>query len=260
MSQATTVVTFLTLTAIFCHVAYASDNNEKRWVTEATASVACFAAVAVSLLTTESSAIATFIHGAIACNVANLATWKLAGSNKRIYICSSQNPNCAFHLAEQQHLLVEDIPLRDVQFRHNDSMLCSWEAQDNREKDGRILLLKNHVSINSGETTPILTGVKRNTSHPRRHTRGRGAHTIAIITSPMSVHTLRIQKERINSPEGCIRKGERCETMKVRLPYLAAFGTIASLYKILVSFIEEETKKCECEARTADMSDGKKNP
>jgi hypothetical protein len=44
--------------------------------------------------------------------------------------------------------------------------------------------------------------------------------------------------------------------MWVRLPYLAAFGTIASLYKNCVSFIPEETKEGGY-GRACQMSDGK---
>ena len=69
-------------------------------------------------------------------------------------------------------------------------------------------------------------------------------HTIAIVTSPMSVHTLRIQKKKSLSSSNYTKikfeKVEDRETMEVLSPYLAAFGTIASLYPYLHQFRSKE--------------------
>jgi hypothetical protein len=60
-------------------------------------------------------------------------------------------------------------------------------------------------------------------------------HTIAVVTSPMSVHTLRIQKKKsFPHPriyEGCSSEDEEYVRTEVRSPYLASFWTVASLYR-----------------------------
>lgn len=72
----------------------------------------------------------------------------------------------------------------------------------------------------------------------------------------MSVHTLRVQEERITPPfledmEDVFER--RYETMWVRLPYLAAFGTIASLYNNCVSFHPRRNERRRVWARMPDV-------
>ena len=129
--------------------------------TKTTASIAGLSAIVVAaLLTTKSSTtgVASLVHGTITSNMTNLATYTSAPRpSGGKYICSNQNLRCAFHhLAEEHHHLVEGIPWRDGQFHHSGSMPCSWEVQDNLERDDQILLTKDHISKNSGENnTPL---------------------------------------------------------------------------------------------------------
>ena len=155
---------------------------------------------------------------------------------ERIYICSSRNRYCAFHLGEHCYLLVEDTPSRDVQSRRSDSMPCFWEVQDNLGKDDRLLLLKRNVSIKSGKNPrPPPHGVKAKKQNLIRVDTqgGRGAYDCNYNFTHVSSYTQNT-KERIRSPiledpkDGFERR-EKCETTQVRSPYLAAFGTVASL-------------------------------
>jgi hypothetical protein len=117
--------------------------------TETTASIAGLAAVIVATLltTTESSllstSIASFIHRAVAGNVANFAAYELDKRCCGIYICSNQSRHCAFHhlVEDRRHPLVEDIPWRDVQFHRSGSKPCSLGVLGNLGKDDRLLLL-----------------------------------------------------------------------------------------------------------------------
>ena len=145
VSQTATVVAFLTLTAVLCHVAYKLENVIVRVDTETTAGVASLATVIVSatLLAAKSSllsTVASLIHGTIACNMSNLAAYHKYSPGTENYICSNRSLHCAFHrLEEGQIHLAEDTPGRDVQFLRSGNKTCSWEVQDNLGRDDRLL-------------------------------------------------------------------------------------------------------------------------
>jgi len=93
--------------------------------------------------------------------------------------------------------------------------------------------------IQETTTTPSRGGLN---SHPLG-LKGEGVHTIAIVTSPMSVHTLRIQRKKSLSSSNYAKikfeKVEDRETMEVLSPYLAAFWTIAGLHKHMCQYTVE---------------------